>query len=112
MRVLLAAAAVMLVPAIAPATAQAQQAQTRATARLAVLFKDSDEASLRRNPLDALYRGDLRYATQFGDYVTPAYWQAERAAAESELARLKQIDRSKLSPTDQLAYDVFQWQTE
>ena len=97
-----------------PALAQAgeQQAATADSARLAALFKESDEASLLRNPIEALFRGDLRYAGQFGDYVTPAYWAAERAAAESDLARLREIDRSKLNATDQLAYDVFRWQTE
>jgi uncharacterized protein (DUF885 family) len=110
---LLAAPALLLVPApLAAAQSPPGQAQTNEAARLHALFKQSDEESLRRNPLDALYRGDLRYATQFGDYVTPAYWAAERAAAVSELARLKQIDRSKLNATDQLAYDVFQWQLE
>ncbi len=112
-KLLLAAPALMLAPLAQPAAAQAivQQANSEA-ARLAALFKESDEASLRRNPIEALYRGDLRYAAQFGDYVTPAYFAAERAAAESELARLKQIDRSKLDATDQLAYDVFKSQTE
>ena len=112
MRLLLVAPALMMVPVIAPVAAQAQQEAMSEAARLHALFKESDEASLRRNPLDALYRGDLRYATQFGDYVTPAYWAAERAAAQSELARLNQIDRSRLNATDQLAYDVFKWQTE
>jgi uncharacterized protein (DUF885 family) len=110
---LLAAAALMLANVSAPILAQAtaQQANSEA-ARLAALFKESDEALLRRNPIEALVRGDLRYAPQFGDYVTPAYFAAERAATQSELARLNQIDRSKLNATDQLAYDVFKSQTE
>ncbi len=76
------------------------------------MFKQSDEATLRRNPLSALLRGDLRFAREFGDYVTPAYFAAEKQAAERELAALRAIDRAKLPAQDQIAYDVFRWQTE
>ena len=73
------------------------------------LFKDSDEAQLKRNPLFALFRGDLRYADQFGDYITDDYLAGEKAAIESELAALRAIDRNQLNATDQLAYDVFEY---
>jgi uncharacterized protein (DUF885 family) len=76
------------------------------------LFKASDEASLSRNPLSGIFRGDMRYADRFGDYITDAYYAGERAAAEHDLAALHAIDRSKLDATDQLAYDTFEWQTK
>ena len=72
LKLLLAVPALLLVPVAGPAQQPSLQAQSEA-ARLHALFKESDEASLRRNPIEALYRGDLRYAAQFGDYVTPAY---------------------------------------
>src|SRR5215212_5665338 len=56
--------------------------------RLFDLFKASDEASLQRNPLNALFRGDLRYADRFGDNISDEYYAAERAAAEADLAAL------------------------
>ena len=115
MRKALLVASLLLVaaPAVAPAqgSSVAKRAATEAT-RLAALFKESDEARMRRNPLEALLRGDLRYATEFGDYVTPSYFTTERAAAERDLVALHAIDRAKLSPSDQIAYDVFRWQTE
>src|SRR3546814_509446 len=74
------------------------------------LFSDSDEASLRRNPLNALYRGDMRYAGQFGDLLSDAHIAAERAAAEDDLKQLALIDRARLSSTDQVIYDTFKWQ--
>ena len=74
------------------------------------LFKDDDEASLKLNPMSAIYRGDLRYADQFGDYVSDAYYDATRAQAKASLARLHAIDRTKLDETDQLAFDVFDYQ--
>ena len=92
-------------PQPAPATAETPHD------RLFRLFKESDEASLRRNPLNAVFRGDLRYADQLGDYITEEYYAAEKAAGEADLAALRAIDRASLSPTDQLAYDVFEFTT-
>ena len=80
-------------------------------ARLFDLFQRSDEASLKRNPQNAIYRGDLRYAEHFGDLITDEYFAAERGAGERDLAELKTIDRAKLSATDQIAYDVFEFTT-
>jgi uncharacterized protein (DUF885 family) len=80
--------------------------------RLAALFRESDEASLKRNPLNALFRGDMRYADRLGDSITDAYFDAERAAAEADLAALAKIDRAALNATDRIAYDVFKTQTE
>ena len=79
--------------------------------RLFRLFKDSDEAQLKRNPLFGIFRGDLRYADQFGDYISEAYLAGEKAAAQADLAALHAIDRGSLAATDQLAYDVFEYST-
>ena len=98
---------------VAPALAQAlpppvaQPGDSASDTKLKQLFYDSDEASLRRNPIQAVFRGDLRYADRLGDYLTDAYTAAERAAAQSDLAALHAIDRSRLSRVDQIAYDVF-----
>ncbi|MBA3675941.1 MAG: DUF885 domain-containing protein [Sphingosinicella sp.] len=89
--------------------APAQQDEAK---RLADLFRESDEASLRRNPVNAIFRGDLRYADQLGDFISDEYYAAEKAAAEADLAGLAAIDRAKLNQTDQIAYDVFKFQTE
>ena len=92
--------------AAASATAQAlpppvaQPGDSADDARLKRLFYDSDEASLKRNPIMAIFRGDLRYADRLGDYLTDAYLAAERAAIEDNLAALKTIDRNRLTPTD------------
>ena len=112
-RALLLLSAALLFPA-APALAQAAPAAVAPSpdARLKALFAESDEASLKRNPINAIFRGDLRYADHLGDYLSDAYFDAERAANESDLKRLKAIDRAALSPTDQIAYDVFEWQAK
>ncbi len=99
-----------LSPAMAQtAAAPAAPAQDAAT-QLKQLFKDSDENQLKRNPLFAIFRGDMRYADQFGDFISDAYFDGERNAANEELAALAKIDRNALSLTDQLAYDVFKTQ--
>src|SRR6478672_7058770 len=96
-----------LLAVAAPAFAQAS-----AHDRLFQLFKESDEAYLRRNPLQALYRGDYRYADRLGDLYSDAHFQAEKAAAEHDLSALTAIPRAGLSQDDQLAYDVFEFQTK
>jgi uncharacterized protein (DUF885 family) len=98
----------------APAAAAAEPASAPAQSedqKLKQLFHDSDEASLKRNPISGIFRGDLRYADRFGDYITDAYFDAERAASEEDLRKLRAINREALTPTNQIAYDVFEWQT-
>src|SRR5258705_3519535 len=87
-------------------------AQQSAHDRLFQLFQDSDEANLKRNPLNALFRGDQRYADRLGDNITDAYYTGERAAAEHDLAALHAIPRDQLNETDQLAYDTFEFSTK
>ncbi|KQX17537.1 MULTISPECIES: DUF885 domain-containing protein [unclassified Sphingomonas] len=108
---MLAAMSPMMTASVHAAEAAAPAASP-ADAALARLFHDSDEASLKRNPINGMFRGDMRYADRLGDYVTDDYYAAEKAAAEADLAALHRIDRSKLTPTDRIAYDVFQWQTK
>src|SRR4051812_16091927 len=98
-RLILSSSLLMLVAAPAPAAPLSQQS---AHDRLFQLFKDSDEASLKRNPLQALFRGDMRYADRLGDLFSDAHYQGEKAAAQRDLAALQRIPRSALNPTDQL----------
>jgi uncharacterized protein (DUF885 family) len=79
---------------------------------LSALFTVSDEEDLKLSPISALFRGDVRYADQFGDYITDEYLAINKAKAERELAALLKIDRKQLTPKQKIAYDVFQYQTE
>ena len=106
------AAATLPAQAAPPTPAAPAPVASPADAQLLKLFHDSDEASLQRNPINALYRGDLRYADRLGDYISDAYFAAERAAGESDLRALAAIDKTMLSPVNRIAYDVFKWQTE
>lgn len=85
----------------------AEHAQMTETQKLHTLFKQADENKLDNSPLEAMFRGDMRNADQFGDYITDAYFNQQRETAQGELETLMSIDRSALSPVDQIAYDVF-----
>ena len=114
-RLILSASLLALAPSSAlsaQAAVPAQQAQASAHDRLFQLFKESDEASLKRNPLQALFRGDTRYSDRLGDLFSDAHYQGEKAAAEHDLAALHAIPRGELNATDQIAYDVFKFETE
>ncbi len=105
----------LLLSAAAPALASAQTPVPPAPtgtaeiegAKLRRIFADSDEAKLRRNPIEGIFRGDLRYADRLGDYLTDAHEEAERQALLADLKALGGIDRAKLGPVDRIAYDVF-----
>lgn len=107
-RILLLVSAALLAP-FGAAHAQTLTAEASATEsqRLAALFAADDEASLKRNPLNAMFRGDMRYADRFGDYISDAYFDNERSAAQANLDALKTIDRAKLNDTNKIAYDVY-----
>jgi len=75
--------------------------------KLKALFAADDEAQLKRNPLGAIFRGDMRYADRLGDFISDEYFANERKAAEDNLAALGGINRANLNLTDQIAYDVF-----
>ena len=62
--------------------------------------------------MQALLRGDQRYADRLGDLFSHQHYLGEKAAAEHDLAALHAIPRGQLSQSDQLAYDVFEFQTK
>ena len=77
---MLAAASLFAMPAITSASYAAAPVATAAQTeaqKLAALFAEDDEATLKRNPLNALFRGDMRYADRLGDYISDAYFDAE-----------------------------------
>ena len=112
---LVAASLVALAPVMAmaqnvPASASAVAVAETAAGRLRALFNASDEASLIRNPIGRIFRGDLSHAGEFGDGLSDAYLAAEKKAAGDDLAALAAIDRNALGANDKVSYDVFKWQ--
>lgn len=119
LRVILAASSALLfaaTPALAqtasaPSTAAEATAQTEHD-KLFGLFEDADARELALNPLGRLFRGDDSNADTLGDFLTDTAFIAGRTDTQLNLALLAQIDRAKLSPTDQLAFDVFKYTEE
>ena len=111
-------AALSLALAANPAFARDYHAETETAAeatehdKLVALFAESDARSLELNPLGRLFRGDDRNADRLGDFLTDSSFYASRLDTQLNLAKLALIDRSKLSDTDQLAYDVFKYNQE
>ena len=93
---------------IAASEAPEPVARADAAAALTALFSERDEATLRRNPVSALVRGDMRYAGEFGDYVSPAFFQAARRAAAAQPApapiRLQLTDSARARSVPVLVY--------
>ena len=104
---LLLAAPTASLSAQAPSPAAPLPGDGPEDARLKQLFQDSDERGLKLDPMGAIYRGDLRYADRFGDYLSDARDEQQRRDLEGDLAALAAIDRAKLTPIDRVAYDVF-----
>ena len=73
---------------------------------LATLLADSWEFALREDPLFATNYGDTRYNDKLPRETVAD--QMRRLAADREfLARLEKIPRDRLSPGEQLNYDIF-----
>jgi uncharacterized protein (DUF885 family) len=117
-RLLAGAAALAFLAAPGTALAQSPEADTSASAqqsehdKLFALFADSDERSLELNPLSRLFRGDDTNADRLGDFFTDSAYYAQLRDTQLNVALLQQIDRSRLSATDRLAYDVFLYNQE
>ena len=75
--------------------------------KLRALFDRDWEWTLETYPVLASILGDKRYNTRWGDRSLVAIAAANKRLIDS-LAQLKQIDRTKLSETDRVNYDLFE----
>ena len=102
----------VLLGSAALALAGTAAADTSPSGRLRALFARSDEAELRRSPVGRLYRGDFSQADKLGRPYSDAYDAQGRHNALNDLNDLLAIDRSVLTPDEQVSYDVFKWQRD
>jgi uncharacterized protein (DUF885 family) len=86
-------------------TAQ-HNAPNEATKALHALFNEEWEYTMRENPTWASTLGDRRYNDRWED-VSLAAIERRHLHDIATLARLKAIDRGRLSPADALSYDLF-----
>lgn len=74
------------------------------------LLADYYEMRLELNPLEATFIGDNRFNDQLPNMLTQTYKQEMTAFYESTSSTLAGFDRSVLSPTQQVSYDVLKWE--
>ncbi|HEX6573136.1 MAG TPA: DUF885 domain-containing protein, partial [Steroidobacteraceae bacterium] len=86
-------------PVAAPAQAESQELQG--------LFEEYFERLLELNPLLATSIGDPRYNDRFVVGIAPEVIEQEQKLERDYLARIQTIDRSRLTPQEQLSYDIF-----
>ncbi len=103
----LACSLVALLVAAPVAAAPANDAGTRK--QFAQLLAQADEDDLRLVPQNALLRGDLRRAGDFGDLISDAWLARAEAQLERQLAALSRIDRAQLDAGERIAYDTFRY---
>jgi uncharacterized protein (DUF885 family) len=80
------------------------------TQSLHQLFDNEWEYQMAHNPIRASLLGDRRWNDKWPDVSLPATLQQYQHAQEV-LKQLRAIDRTQLSPEDQLNYDVFDYNT-
>ncbi|MBV9924617.1 MAG: DUF885 domain-containing protein [Acidobacteria bacterium] len=103
--VLLLLAAALILQA-APVGAQRRAGAGGPAAALKQLFDEDWEWTMREFPTFASSLGDRRYNDRWTD-VSLAGAERRQQHRQQTLARLRQIDRARLSAADQLNYDLF-----
>ncbi|MBB4080709.1 uncharacterized protein (DUF885 family) [Lewinella aquimaris] len=73
------------------------------------LLDEYQEARLQLNPLEATFMGDDRYNDRLPNMLSQEYKEESRAFYQDYLARLRKINRNRLTPTEQVTYDVLEW---
>lgn len=86
--------------------AQNKSNNSEATKQLYALFDSEWENNLRENPVFASSQGDKRYNDKWSDNSLEAIEKRHQETVVT-LEKIKKIDRSKLSVSDQLNYDLF-----
>ncbi|NJB84568.1 uncharacterized protein (DUF885 family) [Lewinella marina] len=79
-------------------------------AEFAELLENYQEARLQLNPLEATYLGDDRYNDRMPNLLSQDYKAESRGFYQDFLRRLGGINRRALDPTDQVSYDVLEWE--
>jgi uncharacterized protein (DUF885 family) len=80
--------------------------ETEAGKALNAFFEAEWEYEMEQSPVRASFMGDRRWNDRWGDSSLEAIRKREAHTVDA-LARLKKFDRAKLSPAEQINYDLF-----
>ncbi|HET7202078.1 MAG TPA: DUF885 domain-containing protein [Steroidobacteraceae bacterium] len=94
-------------PAPAPTAAAAATPAATESQKLHAIFDEYFEETLKLDPILATSIGDPRYNDRFVVGISPEVIEQERRLERDFLARVRTIDRARLSARDQLSYDIF-----
>jgi uncharacterized protein (DUF885 family) len=81
-------------------------------ATFADLLEEYYEMRLELNPLEATFIGDDRFNDQLPNMLTKEYQMQTAAFYQGTLRELHDYDRSALSPTERVSYDVLKWECD
>lgn len=87
-------------------------ATTIVDATFADLLEEYYEMRLELNPLEATFIGDDRFNDQLPNTLTKEYQMQTAAFYQGTLRELQYYDRSVLSPTEKVSYDVLKWECD
>jgi uncharacterized protein (DUF885 family) len=108
MRLIILSVASALLSLLLPSSAiAAEPKETEAGKALNAFFEAEWEYDMEQSPVRASFMGDRRWNDRWGDQSLEAIRKREAHATDA-LARLRKFDRAKLSPAEQLNYDLFQ----
>jgi uncharacterized protein (DUF885 family) len=107
MRLIITPLASALITFLPIAASAAEPKETEAGKALNAFFEAEWDYEMEQSPVRASFMGDRRWNDRWGDQSLEAIRKREAHATEA-LARLKKFDRAKLSPAEQLNYDLFQ----
>lgn len=80
------------------------------SAEFAELLETYQEGRLQLDPLQATFLGDDRYNDRLPNMLSEEYRAEARGFYQDYLGRLRSINRKALNTTEQVSYDVLEWE--
>jgi uncharacterized protein (DUF885 family) len=76
------------------------------------LLEDYNEARLKLSPLDATFQGDPRYNDYLPNSLSTEHRMTMAAFYAGYAEQLAELDRSTLTPVEQISYGILKWETQ